>query len=532
MITGMRKFLAGSMLLGWVGLASACLPSAAPPTVHVPPPTPTTVTLYVSNTPTVAAQSTRTAPTLTASHLPQPGEPCEPAQSTSAQSAIRYTVDATLDYETRQVQVRDAIAFRNETGDTLDELVFYFAPNAQPGVVTLEAVTQPDSDAPLAASLEGTRLSVQLPEPLGEHCAQDLTIAYLLNVLPMGEGYFPLQGYLGFSERQFNLGHWLPTVAHRVAGEWITPPRINVGEQEVIPAADFEVALTARHAPRHLTVVGPGTVEQRRSVWRFSLSQARDLTLSLSNQYRRQSATAANGVEVELYTLDEFSPSSESAANAPDQALDTAVAALELYSDLYGPYPYDRLVVLESDFPDGMEFSGLVFVGGEWFRGYHGDPASYLTLITAHEVSHQWWYVQVANDQSQTPWLDEALATYSEYVFLQEIYPELTDWWWRFRVDAYAPEGFVDSTVYEFNSIRGYINAVYLQGARLVHRLREDVGGEAFFQWLHDYVEAERGQIATPESFWAALPPDLLEATQATREAFLRRSEIAPNRPD
>ena len=37
-----------------------------------------------------------------------------------------------------------------------------------------------------------------------------------------------------------------------------------------------------------------------------------------------------------------------------------------------------------------------------------------LQALVAHEVSHQWFYSLVGNNQAQDPWLDEALATFGE----------------------------------------------------------------------------------------------------------------------
>ena len=442
--------------------------------------------------------------------------------------AIQIVVAASLDYAELRIAVDQTTTFRNDTGAPLSEVVFYVASNAQPGEFTLQDLRLPDSADAAPARLEGVRLTVPLARPLAPNCTQIIRLHYVLNPFPIGGGYFPQQGYLGHAENQLNLGHWIPTVAYYDRGEWLTPPRINVGEQAVLPASDFDVTLTLQHAPADLVVVGPGTVEQHGRAWRFQLPAARDLAITLSEQYHRLTATASNGVEVELYTLDDARPPEDADYDAPAHALETAVTALGLYNDLYGAYPYERFVVVESVFPDGMEFSGLVFVGSEWFRSYSGSAASYLTLITAHETSHQWWYALVANDQGRDPWLDEALATYSEYIFLQENYPQLTDWWWSFRVDAYSPGGAVDSTVYEFDSVRGYINAVYLRGARLMHALRHDLGGEAYFQWLHDYVAANRGRVATPADFWAALPPELVPIAQEAVSGYLERQESRP----
>lgn len=517
-----RRIIQG---IGSLILLAACVPSAAPPTAPPPAPTPTPIALYAVSTHEVAHRRTpRFIPSPSPARQPTPSPTVCPSESEETSLSPAYNIVAELDFATKTVTAEQAITYRNDTGTTLSDLVFHVPPNNQPGVFTLNGLSLGGEAPPSLATLEGVRLTVPLDPPLLPGCQLQVDISYTLNLLPMGTGYFPRQGYLGYSPRQLNLGHWTPVLAFYDEGAWMTPIPINIGEQGIISAAAFEVTLTVLNPPDNLTVVGPGNSHRRGSTWHFELAPARDLVLSLSDAYHQLVAETPNGYQVELYILDEAppQPESEHPNSAPDLALDTAATALELFADLYGEYPYERLVVIQGDFPDGMEFSGLVFVGGEWFRSYDGDPASYLNLITAHEVSHQWWYNIVANDQANAPWLDEALATYSEYVFLEENYPNLTDWWWDFRVNAWSPEGYVDASVYQFETLRGYINAVYLQGARLMHALRQDLGGEAFFQWLHDYVAAMRGQVATPQDLWAALTPEQYDATHATRAAYLR----------
>lgn len=505
-----------------VGLAAACLPSAAAPTVPPPPPTTTPVILYAGERAPVAEpggpESTPTTPT--------PPHPLQSCAVEAPAANLVYDVQAVVDYPTKTVQVEQAITVTNTTASPLDKLVFYVHPNKEPGVFHLAEVTVPAVTEPLSITLEGVRLEASLSEPLQTNCTQTLTLQYRLTVPRMGQGNFPRQGYLGFADRQFNLGFWLPVLAYYHHDEWLTPIPINVGEQMITPAADYHVTVTVENAPDDLLVVGPGDVTQEGTIWDFTLPAARDFSLSMSAAYQKI-VEQSGPVQVEVYTLDQQAAGTNNQDyGAPAHTLESAVAAIELFTDLYGPYPYERLVVIESAFPDGMEFSGLVFVGGEWFRTYQGDPAGYLTLITVHEVAHQWWYNIVGSDQSAHPWLDEALAIYSEYVFLQDNYPDLTDWWWEFRVNAYFPEGYVDATVYEFNTVRGYINAVYLRGAQFLHAIRQEIGTEAFFQWIGDYTAAMRGQIAEPADLWDNLPTNLQIATQEIRTQYLREPDI------
>jgi aminopeptidase N len=264
---------------------------------------------------------------------------------------------------------------------------------------------------------------------------------------------------------------------------------------------------------------------QDQNTWRFELRGGRDLTLSISEEFKTISTVTTSDVKVELFY---FPDPMTDQLEAPRHALQTAADALALFESLYGPYPHERMVVVQGDFPDGMEFSGLVFVSGDWFRTWQGIPNDWLTIITAHEISHQWWYAMVGNDQGNYPYIDEALAIYSEALFFEEFFPEFVEWWWTFRVGAYSPAGYVDSTVYEFYSARGYINAIYLRGAQMMQELRENLGDEAFFAWLSQYTQQMAGQLATPADFWGLLPSDDYRLTEGTRASYLRKADVLP----
>ncbi len=456
-----------------------------------------------------AISSAAPVPTAAAGCAVEPGQP-----------AVRHTVTANLNYEQRVLMVAQQVDLVNDGETALAEIVMSVEPNLWPRAFTLQRVMlEPNQPLP-AYELTGQRLTVTLPAPLEPGCALSMRLDFRLDVPLIGENISAYRGYFGYTPRQLNLGHWLPVVAPRLDGDWVTHMPTLAGEQTVLAVADWDVTLNVNSAPDTLVIAAPGTQSRTgERTWRFTLPAARDFTLSLSAVYAVSSARTPGGVLVEVYSFaaeQTLTPPPGSAAHA----LDTAVRSLAMYSDLYGAYPYERLAVVQADFPDGMEFTGIVFVGGGWFTQYVGDPAAYLTLITAHEISHQWWYALVGSDQALAPWLDESLATYSEYVFLEEYYPELKDWWWSFRVDAYTPSGRIDANVYQFSSVRDYINTVYLLGARMLHNLRADLGTNAFFDLLRRYAEAGRGRIATPELFWSLLAPEQLDAVAATRRRY------------
>lgn len=443
-------------------------------------------------------------------------------------SAIHYVVMADMNYADHTVSVQQQIEYTNRSKDDLAEVVMNVKPNIWPGVFTLKTVHVGRNEQEATHDLVQQRLTIQLPETLKSGCTVSIKLSYQLVIPPIDiGGTNAYQGYLGYSSRQTNLGQWLPVVAVHTQQEWISHPEISIGEQDVLDTGDWDVTLKISNVPPNVRVAAPGLVELKSAnEWHFSLPQARDFSLSIGENYRIIKNTSSSGVEIEVYNFEDALLNTDNGViDSAAFALDTATKSLEVYEDLYGNYPLKRLVIVQGDFPDGMELSGIVFVGGEYFRGFTG-PDSYLLVITAHEVAHQWWYARIGNDQAINPWLDEALATYSEYVVVEEYYPALKNWWWQFRVDRLSPEGFVDSSVYEFTSRRAYINAVYLRGVRMLEDLRNDLGTEAFFDWLRRYADAGAEQIMTPEQFWSFLSPEQLIMTTATRQQYLRQPQI------
>jgi hypothetical protein len=450
----------------------------------------------------------------------------------AAAAPVRYDMKAVLDWPAHSLHVRQQVFYRNETGQLQKTLVLNVEPNREPNQFALESITSSTGSRIENYTLENTRLTIYLTQPLLIHCQVELVLVYTLTPPRLADGYsqgysgYHL-GYWGYSTRQLNLGLWFPVVAvFGPAQDWVTPRLHSVGEQDVLQTADFSVEIQIPDAPEKILLAGPGQMTRLAlDTWRFELVGGRDLTLSISEEFKTISTETASGVKVELFYFPDLITDQ---LDAPRHALETAADALALYETLYDPYPHERMVVVQGDFPDGMEFSGLVFVSGDWFRTWLGVPNDWLTIITAHEVSHQWWYAMVGNDQGNYPYIDEALAIYSEVLFFEKYYPEFVEWWWDFRVGAYSPGGYVDSTVYEFYSARGYINAIYLRGAQMMQALRTDLGDEVFFAWLSQYAQQMKGQLATPADLWGLLPSDEYRLTETTRANYLRKAEVLP----
>jgi hypothetical protein len=521
MAHGRSMMLLSLMCCLCIGVLGACAPE--PQTAHEAgrlsaTPTPSFSSLAADAPPAAGAGSPVQAAT------PEPGYTA--CQTDPAERAVRYEIEATLNWASHALHVDQTVLYRNDSGRALDRVVFDVETNQGPGDFTLKRVANPDHYLIENYALEGTRLTVPLQTPLEVGCQVKLALSYDLALPAIQNGYQRDHlGYWGYSQRQINLGMWFPLVAvFDSGGDWLTPPFHSIGEQFVLRAADFVVQLRIEGGPDNVRVAGPGAVTRPDAqTWRFELLGGRELTLSISDQFRTLSTSTASGVDVELFYLPD---PSRSTLDAPRHALQTSADALALYEDLFGPCPYQRTVVVEGDFPDGMEFSGLVFVSRDWFRTWKGMPDDWLTLITAHEIAHQWWYALVGNDQGRYPYLDEALAIYCEELFMEHYHPGDQDWWWDFRVTMYAPSGYVDMPAHDFQSWRDYVNAVYLRGALMMQSLRNDLGDKAFFAWLRRYAQQMAGQVAYPPDFWGILSASEYSTTAHTRRLYLKQPDV------
>ena len=408
----------------------------------------------------------------------------------------------------------------------MDHIVLDVQANQWAGSFTLTELAVNGLPAP--HQIERNRLRIDLAEPLAAGCWLKIRLSFQLRADEIRDGLRSYRGFFGYSPRQLNLGHALPTVAARLGGGWRIHAPAGIGEQIVNAVADWEVNVTVDRAEESLQLAAPGAVTAvGDQAWTIRLQQSRDFALSLSEAFVVTARQMADGRTLAVYSFADAQVNDRGLVmDGAAHAAQEGIKALELFERLFGRYPYDRLVVVHGDFPDGMEFSGLVFVGSAWFYGFDGTEKNYLTLITIHEIAHQWWYARVGNDAALNPWLDEALATYSEYLYIEEFYPTEKNWWWYFRVAVYLPQGGVDNSVYEFSTPREYINAVYLRGAQMLQNLREDIGDESFFKLLRSYYLAGAGVIADSALFWRQLAPDQQPLTAATRNEFLTEPAV------
>lgn len=473
----MSKRLSALALLSvfLLSFLASCSTLAEPPTpTPTPPPTLTPLPTYTSVP----------APTATATRVP-------------AISRAAYSLNVLMDYDAHTLSVDQGIVYPNHTGGALTGLVLAVVPNLWAGCFTLTSLSV-DGTPITSYTLIGQRLELTLPAPLDPEKMAGISIQYTL-ALPFAEQEDPSVSrprIFGYTRAQSNLTNWYPFVVPFINGNWVLHDPWYYGEHLVYDAVDYEVNLkfTNINAP---VVASSGAAQPNGDATRYTLMAGRAFVFSMSREFKVATQQVGD-VLVSSY----FFPSYDGGGQA---SLLTTVQSMQIYAQRFGPYPHKSLSVVMGDFNDGMEYSALYYLSRDFYNLYDNTLQNYLVFVAAHETAHQWWFEQVANDQALQPWLDEALATYSERLYYEGISPDIVPWWWSYRIDFYNPQGFVDIPVYEGQGFRPYTNAVYFRGAHFLEDLRARVGDEVFFAFLQDYYQQEQGRFSTPEDFFRIL---------------------------
>jgi hypothetical protein len=433
--------------------------------------------------------------TLFPSTTPAVDESATPeATATAAPAAPRskYSLKVGFDYARHQLAVDETVTYFNHSPESIPNLVLVVEANRSSGVFQLNSVTWVDGTAVAQSTLKGASLTVALPHPLAPGNSVTLILNYQLN-LPQRTAI------LGWDARQTNLGDWYPFVPYYQSGTgWLVYSPTGLGEHLAYDIADYEVEIIPADPKINLIISASAQPEgDAQTGYRFQLAAARSFAWSAS-----QSMVVLTGTAGQVKLFASVFPEDQTAGEA---ALKTMGQAVQTYSDLFGEYDHPSLTMVEANFFDGMEYDGLVFLDQNYFKNYTGSPEGYLVTLSAHETAHQWWYGLVGNDQAMEPWLDETLSTYSELLFYQRQYPGEVDWWWNYRVNRFAPQGWVNSTIYDYDAFRPYVNAVYLRGVQFMQKLREQLGDEVFLAFLKDYATRYRHAWVSGADFFNVL---------------------------
>ncbi len=201
------------------------------------------------------------------------------------------------------------------------------------------------------------------------------------------------------------------------------------------------------------------------------------------------------------------------------QVGEDVLASLQLFSTLFGEYPYDRLVATEILRMHGEAFPGFLHLSFNTFvnTDYWGHDRSF----RAHEVAHQWWGIGVRPLTYHDKWLSEGFAEYSSLIYLQAVAgnDQFLDRLKEYRNDIFSARKYLFSKGQESGPIAlGYRTSssetsgdyglvIYKKGAFVLHMLRnmmlnlETMNEDAFYSMLSDWYLSHKGLQVTNADF-------------------------------
>jgi hypothetical protein len=215
--------------------------------------------------------------------------------------------------------------------------------------------------------------------------------------------------------------------------------------------------------------------------------------------------------------------------------LNQAQVAAHIYTSYFGPLPFARVAVTQqSACFYGQSWPMLVYLPicaffdstTQHFMGLGGENLNkhmYWTVVTPHEMAHQWWGQTVGFRSYRDQWMSEGFADASASIFLQVTRPKGDEFrnFWKEERKALTEKnefGFRPNDVGPLTMGRRlsspkagwniYGDLVYPKGAYILHMIQMMMwttkeGDERFKATMHDFVDSYRLQAATTEDFKA-----------------------------
>jgi hypothetical protein len=389
-----------------------------------------------------------------------------------------YTIGVSLDTNSKELDGRQLIVWRNPSQDHVGDLWFHLYLNAfrfgstlnrgsgaprsgdeHPGWIEVTSLIADGRDLtermrfeqPDDGNLEDrTVMRVVLPEPVppGGELSLDLTFRARLP---------PLRLRTGHDGDSYMVAQWFPKLGvyepagkrGRTTGGWNchqfhanTEFYANFGHYLVDITLPTRFVVGATGDEKRRVENGDGT-----TTWTFEQADVHDFAWTADPRYVevRHTFSATRDVSPEEYaatarllgrTLEEVRLSDVEIIflmrpqhmRQLHRHVEAARAAIKYFGLWYGRYPYRTLTVVDAaPGGGGMEYPTLITVGTSFLLN-RGPLARVLVpeMVLIHEFGHQYWYGMVASNEFEEAWLDEGLTSYSTTLVMERLYGSRT----------------------------------------------------------------------------------------------------------
>ncbi|MBE5748519.1 MAG: M1 family metallopeptidase [Clostridiales bacterium] len=433
----------------------------------------------------------------------------------TSENISSYTIKANYNDESKMLVANQKVNYKNNTGDTLDEVRFHLYPNAFRQDATFKAVADKDETNAYPSGKSYGEIKINKVVANGKQVDinvggqdENILIVQLDKGVPNGESVMieidfcdllpKVAHRFGYTDNAVCFGNWYP-IACVYDNGWVQDVYCTNGDPFYSEMANYNVEISY---PKYMQIATTGNAKTSDGIKNkttvANAKTVRDFAFVLSDKFEVLS-TQAGDVTIKYFYFND--------KNA-NQNLQIGAEAVQTFSKTFGQYPYDNLCIVQTDFLyGGMEYPNLVYIASNL------DQTGQKQVIV-HEIAHQWWYNLVGNNQVAHAWLDEGLTDYSTALFfkLNEQYKnEITyeklvktaERNYTMFVDVLESfKGGADTTMtratHQYKTEQEYVCMTYTKGMLLFDSLAFGMGQNKMQKCLQNYFDEFKTKTVKP----------------------------------
>jgi hypothetical protein len=453
------------------------------------------------------------------------------AQDYRWQQRVEYAMDVRLDVTSHHIAGTQKLVYYNNSPDTLTKVYYHLYFNAfQPGSmmdVRSRTISDPDrrvtdrisklkedeigyqhiltlkqDGKELVYTVDQTILEVILAKPLLPKTKTILDLKFDAQV-PLqirrsgrdnreGIAYSMTQWFPKMAEYDFQGWHADQYIAREFHGVW--------GDFDVKITIDPKFVIGGTGKLQNPEKIGHGYEKAGTTVklqdgelqWHFIAKDVIDFAWAADPDYTHDRVQVPNGPELHF-----FYQKNERTSDNWTKLQEAAVKTFQFLNERFGRYPYDTYSIIQGG-DGGMEYPMCTLILGEGqYKGLVG--------LMAHEVTHSWYQMALASNESLYPWMDEGFADFASSEAQASIFdgsdPHLPAYQSYFGLVTSGLQEPASQHSDHYNTNRAYSTAAYSMGAVFLSQLKYMMGDAPFYLGMRRYYNAWKMHHPEPNDF-------------------------------
>jgi len=445
------------------------------------------------------------------------------------QQHIDYTMNIDVNAAKHQFTGTQQVTYTNNSPDTLNRVFYHLYFNAfQPhSMMDIRSRTIEDPDPRIGDriihlpkdeigyhhinslrqdgksvkyTVDGTILEVTLNHPIRPGQQSTFTMQF--------ESQVPRQirrsGWMNKEGVEFSMSQWYPKIAEYDKDGWHPDPYVERefygvwGSFDVTISIDSSYVMAATGYLQNPGEIGYGYAKKyhrpdsKKLTWHWKADHVHDFMWAADPDYVHTTAQVLDGPTLHFFHQEDTVAVN---ANRYSQAQlrknwhdfeSYIVKAFEFNNNHFGKYPYKKFSVIQGG-DGGMEYPMATLINGN-------RSLKSLVGVTVHEMTHNWFYGVLGNNESRFPWMDEGFTTYAtarnmDHLFNngQSEHPEQSSYRSYFSMVKSGREEAMDTHADHFHTNRAYGVAAYSKGAVFLNQMRYIIGGDTFDRGMKRY---------------------------------------------